>query len=87
MTTHGGELRIMACVFCKDTKFHAWMKSLYAAECDDGSEFPVNEDGAKAFILSICGVESRNDLDKSIAAASLFHRNIRQPYLAWKNSQ
>lgn len=73
------ELCIMACCFCRDPQFHAWLTE-QAGE-------PVNEAGAKEFILVVCQVDSRNDLDRHTGAAQRFHNLVRKPFLEWKGEQ
>lgn len=72
------ELCIMACVFCKSADFRDWLAH--------GGE-PVTEAEAKAVILSVCKVASRNALDTDPIAAELFHELVRKPFLEWKASQ
>lgn len=74
------DLCIMACVFCKDPQFQAWLRSM----APDLGE--VNEVMAKAFIIEACDVASRNELDTNPAAAERFHQLVRLPFLAWKES-
>lgn len=86
MKRPNSDLRIMACCFCKEHEFHTWVKlqpgitAIYnAAESDEVL--------AKKFILSQCGVGSRNDLDRMPEAAERFHERIRKPFLAWKDGR
>lgn len=79
------ELCIMACVFCKDAQFQAWIGALSYGTSQ--GEIRVDEAGAKAFILSMCKVASRNELDTDPAAAVRFHELVRLPFLAWKEAQ
>lgn len=69
------DLRIMACVLCKAPVFQEWVAGQTGGA--------PGEAAAKAFILNKCGVESRTELD-SPAIASIFHREVRKPYLKWK---
>jgi hypothetical protein len=69
------DLRIMACVFCKDKTFREWVATQVGA-CG-------TEDQAKAFILERCEVDSRTELDVG-PAAERFHSRVRKPYLKWK---
>lgn len=66
----------MACVFCRDPAFQRWVSI--------GAASQINENGAKAFILSLCRVGSRNELDASPEAAERFHELVRKPFVAWK---
>lgn len=72
------ELCIMACVFCKSAEFRDWLAH--------GGE-PVTEAEAKAVVLDVCKVDSRNALDTDPIAAELFHELVRKPFLDWKASQ
>lgn len=75
------ELCIMACAFCRYLDFRAYLQ-----EIDPRNE-PWTEGGAKEFILVICGIGSRNELDQSIAAADKFHELVRKPFLEWRAAQ
>lgn len=75
-----GELCVMACTFCADPKFWQW--------ADLTSEEPIEgELGAKEFILNMCGVLSRKELDIHPTAATRFHAKIREPFIRWRNNQ
>lgn len=86
--THRGErqsreLCIMACVFCRDPLFWRWLETMVP----DEPKGTMQESAAKAFILSLCQVASRNELDTDQAAAERFHEMVRKPFLAWKEAQ
>lgn len=72
-----GELCVMACTFCADPKFWEWADKI-------SEEVIEGENGAKQFVLNMCGVLSRKELDAQPTAAERFHRTIRTPYLAWR---
>lgn len=74
-----GMLCIMACTFCADQQFWLW--------CARRPEFTGGEEGAKAVILNVCGVVSRKELDTQPTAATRFHKQIREPFMAWKAAQ
>ena len=78
MTARTRELCIMACVFCKSADFRDWLA--------EGGE-RATEGEAKAVILSLCKVTSRNALDTDPIAAELFHELVRKPFLEWKEAQ
>jgi hypothetical protein len=80
------DLCIMACVFCKDPHFWAWLDQGIEAAAGPVA-IKMNEAGAKAFILARCKVKSRNDLDTDPVAAERFHKLIRLPFLEWKEAQ
>jgi hypothetical protein len=71
-----GELCVMACTFCADPQFQYWASTQCGA-CDTEAE-------AKRFILGMCWIESRKELDTSAVASGRFHKYIREPYLAWR---
>ncbi len=75
-----GELCIMACTFCADLKFQDWADSLDVMRVED-------EGDAKAFILHMCRIGSRKELDMLPVAATRFHTLIREPFLAWRDTQ
>lgn len=65
----GGELAKLAGMFCQQPEF--WEFAGYAQ----------NPEGAKDWILSICGIQSRRQLDHDPVAAQTFHDRVRKPYL------
>lgn len=78
------DLCIMACIFCKDPEFGRWIQSFAP---DDLKSVPFSEEMAKAFMLDLCQIDSRNQLDINPRAAQRFHELVRKPYLAWKNPE
>lgn len=67
----GGPLAKLAGTWCRDNYFREWVKS-------------VSWDGdPDAFIKETCCIDSKRELDNSIAAAEVFHAEIRKPYAAW----
>lgn len=84
------ELCIMACVFCRDGAFQNWaMKHVAELQLvvEGGLKPGRRERAAKALILHLAGVDSRNDLDTDPDAAKRFHELVRKPFLAWKEAQ
>ena len=74
------DLCIIACIFCRDSQFHQWLaETAGLTKPRDGQ--------AKAFILRVCSISSRNELDTNPDAAYLFHELVRKPFLAWKELQ
>ena len=86
MTRVSKDLRIMACMFCKDPVFHDWLREV-AAEAGATAEQPIDEAFAKDFVLAACQVGSRTDLDVNSIAAYRFHQLVRGPFMAWKATQ
>ncbi|WP_175224643.1 hypothetical protein [Achromobacter ruhlandii] len=64
----GGELAKLAGMFCQSTAFWEFCRA------DDADE-------ARDWILGVCGIQSRRDLDHNPTAAQLFHDRVRKPYL------
>lgn len=64
----GGELAKLAGMFCQSTEFWEFCRA------DDADE-------ARDWILGVCGIHSRRDLDHNPTAAQLFHDRVRKPYL------
>lgn len=64
----GGELAKLAGMFCQSVHFWEFCRA------DDADE-------ARNWILRVCGVQSRRDLDHNPTAAKLFHERIRKPYM------
>ncbi len=64
----GGELAKLAGMFCQSVHFWEFCRA------DDADE-------ARDWILRVCGVQSRRDLDHNPTAAQIFHERVRKPYL------
>lgn len=75
------DLCIMACAFCRYRDFWEYLQAI------DPQHAPWTEGGAKEFILAICGVDSRRELDRNAQAAQRFHQLVRLPFLAWRQQQ
>lgn len=88
MTRTSKDLRVLACMFCKDPEFHAYLRDISQDLGGPPIEDEiVGEAFAKAFVLSVCKVESRTDLDLNSIAAYRFHQLVRGPFVAWKATQ
>lgn len=74
--TPAGELCIMAATFCKSPLFWEWVSNSQN-DCR-------TEAHAKDFILGVCVIGSRKDLDTDKYAATRFHTLIREPFMAWR---
>lgn len=74
-----GQLCVMAVNFCKDQAFQNFIDECY----DDCN----SEKDAKDFILRVCGIESRRELDTDTRAGSVFMSSIRNPFIAWRDAQ
>lgn len=80
----GGPLAKLAGMWCAEPEFADWL-----ADCHplifEGALQDANgdvEEAAKRIVCSLCGIESRIELDHAQYAADLFHERIRQPYMA-----
>jgi hypothetical protein len=65
-----------AVMICRDQQFRRWALGAGATE-----------DQVKAHILTLCGIESRKELDTDPAAAKKLHDLVRKPYAAWLERQ
>lgn len=77
----GGPLSQHAGRLCKDSDFQRWV----AAEGGDKRTFgyAMGEDGARAFIIETCKVDSRKDLDHDRRAAQAYENFVRRPFVQW----
>lgn len=75
-----GELCIMACNFCEEKEFRRWLCRHFNCDVETADE-------AKEFIYETCHISSRKELDSNAAAAEIFHREIRAPFVAWKSGR
>jgi hypothetical protein len=76
-----GPLCKLAVQFCADPMFIRWT----AKSLDDA--FGACEETAKQFVLETCNIESRKELDTNVQAGAAFHKHIRLPFMAWRDSQ
>ncbi len=70
-----GPLCKEACDLCANVAFRRWITY-------DEQGLATEED-AKAFILDVCGVSSRKELDNNDAAYELFKRFVRRPFMEY----
>lgn len=82
--TKGGELARLAGIFCSGEDFQAWIEARYSQIAERLPFEAVGPDRAAHIIRSVCGVESRAELDHNKRAAEVFHAEIRQPWLERK---
>lgn len=79
-TEKPGPLCIMACTFCADPMFWKWLTTQTSADA------VTSEAEAKETICFMCCIDSRKELDTDSRAADAFHRQIRRPFIAWRDS-
>lgn len=82
----GGPLSVLAGRWCNDPKFWEWHNALYFSN-HEGYERIDDSDMAREFVLEMCEITSRKDLDHNPAAARIFHEEIRLPYSNWLDKQ
>jgi len=73
---HLGDLCWRAVQWCRDPEFWSWVNQAnpeIGYLCD-------TEDMAKDYICTLCGIESRKELDTNQEAATKFHKLIRGPF-------
>lgn len=62
--------------YCEMPEFRLWINKTDGSYIADVAE-------AKQWILELCGVESRKELDTSPGAGAVFTGNIRVPFMRW----
>lgn len=72
--TKPGPLCVEACSYCVDPAFLEWRGGIDSTE-------------AKAWILGVCDVSSRKDLDRHAPAADRFITNVRRPFMRWQRER
>jgi len=75
-----GPLCREACDYCEMREFQEWIAQI-------GGNTVSTADCAKEYILSICNIESRKQLDMIPNAADRFIRNIRVPFMRWQRTR
>ena len=80
---HMGDVCYRAVMWCQEPSFWAWANSVTHA----GIFFYVNnKDDARAFVIELCKVDSRKELDTDNEANKTWHRLIREPYSRYLRS-
>lgn len=68
---------------CRDPLFQEWIVEEFFSICKNGDlvvDSLSDESLARALILKVCGIESRNQLDTDSEAAKIFDEKIRVPF-------
>lgn len=68
----------LAVRWCADEHFLAWLPEAFPAEWLP--DFVPDEEAAKQFILNLCAIDSRKELNKDYMAAEIFKTQILEPY-------
>jgi hypothetical protein len=78
----GGPLARLAGMWCAEPLFQTWLFKTFCAKgvTHEGEETEM----ASALIRSICGIESRAELDNNAQAREHFDTLIRIPYAAYR---
>ena len=63
----------LAGMWCADPRFWEWLNS-------DGERHIGSETEAAEYVRTICGVQSRADIDHNPQAEKIFHNQIRLPF-------
>lgn len=74
-----GPLCREACDYCQSPAFRMWVAS--------GDQEMATEAEAKEWILNICGVLSRKELDAHASARDRFVRKVRIPFFLWERER
>lgn len=72
-------LAMLAVQWCKDPQFLKWLNLTHG-------NFSGEAD-AKSYILQLCHIRSRKELNTDVAAAVSFQAKIREPYMDWLGEQ
>lgn len=73
----GGPLSEFAGRLCRDAEFWRMVAARTGKPCQS------NED-AKAYVLRVCDIDSRAQLDHVPAAEAKFHAAVRLPWIRWQ---
>lgn len=77
-----GPLCLLAIQWCRDEVFQRWI-----CRPSHINPFPeVSAGAARQKIITVCGVESRRELDTNDRAAMRFQELIRLPYMSYLNT-
>lgn len=79
----GGPLAKLAGMWCDDPEFWQWVEVFRGVPIPHGKE--VLE--SAAYVRSVCGVDSRSELDHSQPAAEAFQEFVRGPFMRWKEKR
>lgn len=78
----GGPLSRRAAALCREEEFQLFVKASAPVMWRDAESNCVNPVMiAREYILHVCGIQSRAELDHNEAAAKLFDRSILSPYI------
>lgn len=76
----GGELARLAGMLCADPDFQFWLEARHREELPAEIGGAEGAERAAVLVRSVCGVESRAELDHNREAAMNFHELIRKPW-------
>lgn len=75
-----------AAMLCNDAQFRLWLdrrrRAKFKMDIPDGTHTPVD---ARDFILRVCNIESRRELDSNTNAQQLFFKMFGH-YKKWRDS-
>ncbi|HSH72363.1 MAG TPA: hypothetical protein VK974_04820 [Methylophilaceae bacterium] len=77
-------LALLSVLWCDDPVFREWLKLHFKNYVNMDVS---TAEGAAMFIRRLCGIRSRRDLMFNGDAIATFNREIREPYMAWEQSQ
>lgn len=73
----GGALAKFAGRLCGNPEFWRMVAARTGKPCQSNAD-------AKAYVLRVCGIESRAQLDHVPAAEAKFHAAVRLPWIRWQ---
>jgi hypothetical protein len=74
-----GPLCREACDYCEMPEFQSWVAQT--------GEWDMSEAEAKDFILTMCEIKSRKELDSNRLAGETFIHSVRVPFMHWKRER
>lgn len=73
------KLSQLAAVMCKEPDLWRYLRPVYPEQWTDADR----ENNARAWMLEVCGIESRSELDSNEVAAEHFRNAVRDPFVRW----
>lgn len=78
----GGALARLAGMWCADLEFWEFLEYRHGRYMNGASVGSAAD--AKFIVCKVCRIQSRAELDHDDMAAALFHGEIREPFMRWK---
>lgn len=76
----GGALARLAGMWCGSPDFWRFVAHRTGKPCQ-------SSETARGFVLTVCGIESRAQLDHAPVAEAKFHASVRLPFMRWQKGE